>query len=173
MKTINFQYLFLFVMTLGLLACKESRPVFKDIEGEFAIAFMNEPQKTVDTFQTELGEVVLYSFMEETSSTNAHMLTYSDYPVNDKYISQPYKFIDGAKEGALKSLRIDNIILDERIDLGGVPGVEVKGTNSQNLYIHYKLFLKGSRLYQIGLLKEGEAEESEAELEFMESFVFL
>ena len=166
------KYLFYISLVFALVACQQTT-TFKDADGAFAIAFKDAPVVTVDTFQTELGEVILHSFMEEHSNTNAQMITYSDYPVSENYIADPYKFIEGAKEGALKSLGINNLILDERITLDGQPGVEVQGTNNQNLYIHYKLFLKGSRLYQIGILKEGEEHETKDDLDFMESFVFL
>ena len=165
-----------FLLTSSLLiilfACK-SKSNFVDKSGGFAIDFPAEPVVTVDSFNTELGQVVMYSFLVESSLSNAKMVTYSDYPVNQQYIQDPYKFIDGAKDGALRSLGINDVIVDERIELDGVPGVEVIGKNSELLFIHYKLFLKNNRLYQIGLLKEGEMEETEEELDFIESFVLL
>ena len=158
--------------TLFLLACKSSTNYVNEA-GKFAINFPSEPQLSVDSFNTELGKVIMYSFLVETSVSKAQMVTYSDYSVSQQYISDPYKFIDGAKEGALRSLGIDDVIVDKRITLQSVPGVEVIGQNGQELFIHYKLFLKGNRLYQVGLLKEGEMEETEEELDFIQSFVFL
>ena len=160
------------LILLGLVACEQEK-TFSDIEGNFAVDFAAEPVITVDSFDTELGEVVLHSYMHEFSQTEAQMLTYSDYPVSSQYIKDPYNFIDGAKEGALRSLGITEILKDEQIELKGVPGVDVIGHNGEDLHIHYKLFLNNNRLYQIGFLKEGELEETAAELEFIESFVFL
>jgi hypothetical protein len=164
--------LFFISLTLVLFAC-DSASKFVDEAGGFSINFPSKPNVTIDSFDTELGKVLMYSFLVESSLSNAKMVTYSDYPVSQQYIKDPYKFIDGAKNGALKSLGINDIIVDKRISLDGVPGVEVIGQNEQELLIHYKLFLKGNRLYQIGLLKEGEMEETDEELEFLQSFVLL
>ena len=159
-------------LSLTLFSCN-TPPSYTNEEGGFSIDFPSTPNSTMDSFNTELGKVVMYSFLVESSLSNAKMVTYSDYPISLQYIKDPYKFIDGAKEGALRSLEIDDVIVDKRIDMNGVPGVEVIGQNGQELLIHYKLFLKGNRLYQIGLLKEGEMEETQEELEFIKSFVRL
>lgn len=162
----------IFALGFVLFSCTTNSS-FTDKAGGFSIDFPSTPVISVDSFDTELGKVVMYSFLVESSLSNAQMVTYSDYPVSAQYIADPYKFIDGAKLGALKSLGINDIIVDERITLDGVPGVEVIGQSGQELFIHYKLFLKNNRLYQIGLLKEGEMEETNEELEFIKSFVFL
>jgi hypothetical protein len=101
------------------------------------------------------------------------MITYSDYPIDKQYIKEPYAFIDGAKEGALESLNIIQTDLDERIEFIGVPGVEVIGNNSEGLQIHYKLFLKGNRLYQLGVLTDGADANVKKGQDFLESFTFI
>ena len=159
-------------LALALVSCNKNRS-YTNEDGGFAIDFPSPPIITIDSFNTQLGKVVMYSFLVESSLSNAKMVTYSDYPISTQYIKDPYKFIDGAKLGALKSLEINDVIVDKRIELDGIPGVEVIGQNGQQLLIHYKLFLKENRLYQIGLLKEGDMEETQDELEFIKSFVLL
>jgi hypothetical protein len=163
---------FILGLSLVLFSCQKN-PSYTNEDGGFSIDFPSAPTITIDSFNTQLGKVVKYSFMVESSLSNAQMVVYSDYPVSAQYIKDPYKFIDGAKEGALRSLGIDDVIVDKRIELDGVPGIEVIGQNGQELLIHYKLFLKANRLYQIGLLKGLEMEETPEELEFIKSFVLL
>lgn len=160
------------LFALSFSACKKEY-VYTDVDGNFSVNFHDAPTITVDSFDTELGKVRLHSYMSEISLTKAQMVTYSDYPVESQYIKDPYDFIKGAKEGALSSLGIVEIEKDERIELNGIPGVDVMGNNGKDLHMHYKLFLFENRMYQIGFLKEGELGEKPEELEFMESFVFL
>lgn len=169
MRSVIYMALLCFVL-LG--ACKDEQ-LYTDELGGFSVKFSSDPVVSVDTFQTELGQVELYAFLVELSTTHAQMLTYSDYPIGNQYIKNPYEFIDGAKFGALKSLGITDLELDEHIEFMGVPGVEVVGNNGGELSIHYKLFLKGSRLYQLGVLTDGGDAETAAGEEFIESFVFI
>jgi hypothetical protein len=164
-------YLF-FTFIIFLFACQEDY-TFIDYAGRFSVEFAEEPSIDVDTFQTALGQVELYTFLLELSTTHAQMITYSDYPIDKQYITDPYAFINGAKEGALESLNITQTDFDERIEFMGVPGVEVIGNNSEGLQIHYKLFLKGNRLYQLGVLTDGANANVKKGQDFLESFIFI
>ena len=164
-------YLF-FASIILWFACQEDY-TFIDYAGGFSVEFTEQPTIDVDTFQTALGQVELYTFLLELSTTHAQMLTYSDYPVDEQYIKDPYAFIDSAKEGALKSLDVTQINFDERIEFMGVSGVEVIGNNNEGLQIHYKLFLKGNRLYQLGVLTNEEDGNWKKGHDFIESFTFI
>lgn len=165
--------LYVVLLSLFILSACKSDKAYVDEVGGFSVEFAGEPVVSIDTFQTELGQVELYAYLVELSTTHAQMLTYSDYPIAEQYIKDPYEFIDGAKVGALKSLGITEMQLDERIEFMGVPGVEVIGNNGGKLTIHYKLFLKGSRLYQLGVLADGSDAELKKGEEFLESFKFI
>lgn len=161
-----------FIGLLLLTSCQNA-PSFSDKEGGFSVDFAGEPSLTVDTFNTDLGEVVLYSYLYEISKSQAQLVTFSDYPIRNDMSQDPYSFLEGAKKGALKSLGINQLSRDERITLQETPGIHVVGNNGKNLHIHYRLYLNGNRLYQIGFLNEGEFSATGEELNFMESFLLL
>lgn len=169
------KYFSILLLVLSLFSCKSKveKNSFQDENKIFSIDFKQEPIKAVDTFDTEIGEIVLHTFMVEESAILAKTVTYSDYPKAASELKEPYKILNSAKQGAVKSLGINQIIKDEKITENGVPGYELIGSNELGFYIHYKLFLKENRLFQIGLLKEGEPKESKNELDFIKSFVIL
>lgn len=72
-----------------------------------------------------------------------------------------------------KVLNVTQINFDDRIEFMGVSGVEVIGNNNEGLQIHYKLFLKGNRLYQLGVLTNEEDGNWKKGHDFIESFTFI
>lgn len=170
MKKIIFVIL---VLSLSIACQNKKTNSFTDENMLFSVDFKQEPIKAVDTFETEIGEIVLHTFMVEESATVAKTVTYSDYPKEIAALKEPYQILKSAKDGALKSLGITNIILDEQVTENGVPGIEIKGSNDLGFYIHYKLLLKENSLFQIGYLKEGDAKETAEDLNFIKSFVIL
>ncbi len=167
-------YILIIAFTL-LISCqsKEERNSFKDQNNLFSVDFQQEPIKAIDTFETEIGEIILHTFMIEESEKIAKTVTYSDYPKKVTKSKDPYEILNSAKQGAIKSLGINNIIKDDKFTENGIPGYELIGSNDLGFYIHYKLFLKENRLFQIGVLKEGESTKSKKEQDFIESFVVL
>jgi len=158
-----------------LFSCSSSvnQNNFQDSNHIFSVNFIEEPVKAVDTFDTEIGKIVLHTFMLEESATLAKTVTYSDYPQNVVDKSDPYDILNSAKQGAIKSLGINQIEKDEKINENGVPGYELIGSNELDFHIHYKLLLKENRLFQIGVLNEGSLDENQKEQDFIESFVLL
>lgn len=141
---------------------------FTSVDGKFKIAFPAEPDIKSDTVATDVGIIEMISFTYEKSITEAYMIAYCDYPSEIVKKSDPDVLLQGAKEGALSSQKA-TMESDEKITLDGNPGyyfTAVKG----DYYMCYKIFLKGNRLYQILMLRDGAYPSAEAVEEFMGSF---
>lgn len=168
------KYILTFFVISFTLSCNTNKEnIFTDNNLLFSVDFQNEPIYAVDTFETEIGEIIMHTFMLEESETLAKTVTYSDYPSELIKLKDPYLILESAKQGAIRSLEINTIIKDEKINQGKYPGFELIGTNEMGFYIHYKLLLKENKLFQIGILKEGDFKDSKKELDFIESFVIL
>lgn len=165
---------FIFLLVLGFNSCKQDNiGYYEDPLGAFAVAHFKEPMVSLDTLNSSVGNIYYHSFLVQESASSAKLVSYSDYPIASEDIKQGKAVLQSAKESALNSLGIKNILKEVKIESKEYFGVEIVGTNNEMYFMHYKLLLKGNRLYQIGLLKENSIEESAEESDFINSFQIL
>lgn len=171
---LNNKIIFILFSSIGFLACnQEKHGYYQDPMGAFAVDYFPEPIINVDTLQSSVGDIYYSSFLVQESTSSAKLVSYSDYPIASENINQGEAVLQSAKESALNSLGIKNIVKEIKIETKEYFGVEIIGTNDELYFMHYKLLLKGNRLYQVGLLKENSVEESNEERDFINSFQIL
>ncbi len=141
---------------------------FYSKDGHFKINFAGEPEVSNEPIPTEIGNIQMYMYTYEKSATEVEMLAYSDYPSEMIKASNPDDLLIGAKNGAINNLGA-TITKEEKIDFDGNPGYQFKADNG-SYYVDYKIFLKGNRLYQIAIMRDGSAPTEEAVKNFIGSF---
>jgi len=147
----------------------EEGDLFTSKDGKFKINFSGTPTESSDIVPTEVGNIEMTSFMYEKSATEAYMVAYNDYPSEMVKNSSVDDLLDGAKNGSSSSLGITQFDIDKKMEIEGNPGRHFKGTNGA-YYAEYKLFLKGNRLYQIALIRDGSYATPERAEAFFGSF---
>ena len=146
-----------------------SGDLFESADGKFKINFNGEPTVSSDMVPTDVGNIEMTSFLYEKSVTEAYMVAYNDYPSEMVEASSVADMLDGAKNGSASSMNITMFDLEENIEVEGNPGRHFKGNNG-SYYVEYKLFLKGNRLYQIAIIRDGSYATPERTKEFFGSF---
>lgn len=143
---------------------------FKSVDGKFAIRFAGNPQETNQKIPTAVGDIELHMFMYEKSITEAYVVGYSDYPSEVVKVSNPSEMLQGAKGGVLTNLGA-TLTEENKVNVQGNEGLEFKAKSAtSNIHLVYKIFLKGNRLYQIGILRDGSFPTAEGIQEFIGSF---
>jgi len=138
-------------------------------DGGFKVKFAGEPKVSSDIVPTDVGDIEMMSFLYEKSITEAYMVAYSDYPTAMVEQSSAKDMLIGAKNGSSGNMGITSFDLDEEVEMDGNPGMYFKG-NANSIYAEYKIFLVGSRLYQIAILRDGSYATPERSDEFFSSF---
>ena len=138
-------------------------------DGGFKVKFAGEPKVSSDIVPTDVGDIEMMSFLYEKSVTEAYMVAYSDYPTAMVEQSSAKDMLIGAKNGSSGNMGITSFDLDEEVEMDGNPGMYFKG-NANSIYAEYKIFLVGSRLYQIAILRDGSYSMPERSDEFFNSF---
>ncbi|TAE58741.1 MAG: hypothetical protein EAZ76_06940 [Nostocales cyanobacterium] len=127
--------------------------VFSSAEGGFRILMPGEPQFTKQQVKTKTGEVDVNLFsVERKGEGTKYTVAYIDYP--QEYIDLLSKrnlvaqAIDTGKKTALDKAK-GSIISEEKITLDGYEGKEVNYTKPGDIVVKHRIFLVGTRLYQV------------------------
>ena len=147
----------------------EESDLFSSEDGKFKINFLGEPTVTSDIIPTDVGDIEMMAFMYEKRVTEAYMVAYSDYPTEMVEASSTQDMLKGAKDGASGNLGITSFDLEENIELNGNEGMYFKGA-AGSIFVEYKIFLVGNRLYQVAILRDGSYATEERSGEFFNSF---
>ena len=139
-------------------------------DGTFKISFPGTPTVSSQNVPTEVGNIEMKSFTYEKSATEAYMVALSDYPSELVLASSPDSLLQGAKVGALNSQGA-TLESEEKITLDGNPGYFFKA-KKDSYHMCYKIFLKGNRLFQILMLRDGSYPSQEDITKYFESFEF-
>ena len=153
---------------------EEKTELFTSADGKFSVNFFGASLVQNSTnVPTDLGDIEMVSFIYEKSVTEAYMVTYSDYP--SAYVNSAEggeELLDAAKDGALRNLGIKTTESERKIKMDGYPGLFFTGNNGQ-YFITYKIYLVGSRLYQVAILRDGSYALQNSIDTFMNSFSLL
>ncbi len=157
------------IADLGRLTLIEGAKKFKDVEGKFEIKFAGTPTITSDEVDTDLGKIQMKSFMYEITSEEVQMVAYNDYPKDMITEDSRAEMLEGGKSGALSSLGIENLDVDEEITLGKNKGIRFEGNNG-TYYVKYNMYLIENRLYQVAILKTESYPDKSTSDAFFKSF---
>jgi hypothetical protein len=134
---------------------EEEDELYISEDGQFSINFLGgNPSDMESLVPTEVGDIEIHMFLYEKSVTEALMVAYSDYPSAMIEASNSAKLLEGARNGALEKMGIPVAESEEEIEIDGHPGLFFTGNNGQ-FYVTYEVYLVGSRLYQVAILRDG------------------
>lgn len=147
----------------------------KSEHGGFKLLMPGKARYLKQNISTAIGMIELHRFTVYTENGSiVYTILYNDYP--EDYVRKT-----GAKEllldtqkrshGPLQDATIKN---DKEIKLGEFPGrqFEVTGTDpaGNTIYCSWRHYLKGNRLYQLGVLGTGAQDNAENLKKFFDSF---
>jgi len=122
--------------------------LFQDPAGKFAVLMPGQPQQRKQTQQTRLGNLEVNTFAVEQPGLSAHLVTYTDFPVEFIRAADPNKLLDNGRDEVVR--RVQGRLLNEsRINLNGAPGRELKLKAPGGLIIQSRIYLVNQRLYQL------------------------
>lgn len=132
-----------------------SSEIYSPEDGGFKINFFGiSPIVSSETVPTDVGNIEMTTYMYEKSVTEVYMVAYSDYPSQSFEFSTPEDLLLGGKEGAISSLGVTQLDLEEDMDLDGNSGLHFKGV-AGTFYVEYEMYIVKNRLYQIAILRDG------------------
>lgn len=172
-----------FVLLVFFVACKSDEKVSEDsdsyknglftsVDGLFSIIFPAEPVFSEENIETELGDIRMASYIHEVSDNKAYMVAYSDYPSMLINLAGKEELLQGAKQGALASLNIDNVFDERVLNKDGHAGLYFSGNDGEDYHIEYEMYLKENRLYQVAIIESNGKIGSDADKIFFSSFKF-
>lgn len=151
---------------------------FASAEGRFAVTLPGEPGLNVRQMPMPDGTAIpLHIHMLLTSFE--YGVIYADYPFEVKGAEMQKRLLDDGARGAVTSVKARLLDLKE-VSLGGHPGRALRELMPDGRVMHVRLYVVGSRLYQVAvtLPKLGEAAPEaafaeEAAAKFLDSFRLL
>lgn len=165
---------FLFILVLA--ACETTTFEgfkYESFDNDFSIYFADEPEVSVETIETEVGDITLTSIIYETSDDKAYMVAYSDYPPGFMDMVEGIELMEGGMRGALSSLNIKVPQKKKKIEKENVQGIYFFGSNEQeNTMVEYEIFIKDNRLYQLAIMGLLSDYKPNADKNFFKSFKF-
>lgn len=127
--------------------------------GNFRTVFPAPPQETVKTLDSEYGPIPYVTCVSELDDGNVGFcVAYNDHPPAALEAGAD-AILDGGRDGALKNLK--GVIASEiQLTHRGYPGREftiLGEVQGRKLFCHTRLLLVGARLYQLQILRVGDA----------------
>lgn len=132
---------------------------FSSPKGNFRAEFPAQPKESVQSIDTDLGPIPYTTYMAELAGGNvAFGVAFNDYP-QDVLQADPEKVLDGGRDGAKENLG-GELVSETSMTYKGHPAREftiLSDGLGQRLFYHTRVFLIGTRLYQIQVVRVGDA----------------
>jgi hypothetical protein len=161
----------LLIVIFSLVACspKPNWQEFIGPEGDFSIQLPGTPKESVSTSNPDIGEVTIHMF-NVPMGKYAYVVAYSDYPSDFVQNNGAKKILEGARDGALSNTG-GKLLEETSLDLNGDPGLglKVESPDGKNL-AQAKMYMVGTRLYQIFVAGPKDEEGSPDIQKYFESF---
>ncbi|MFV0445229.1 MAG: hypothetical protein ACK5Q5_16755 [Planctomycetaceae bacterium] len=126
--------------------------------GSFRAVFPTQPQESVESIQTDLGAIPYTTYMSEIENGSvAFSVAFNDYPPSIQQ-ADPNLVLDGGRDGAKENLK-GTVVSEISLTYQGAPGREftiISDLQGQKLFYHTRIFLIGTRLYQMQIVRLGE-----------------
>ncbi len=121
---------------------------FQDPGGKFTVLMPGQPQQRKQTQQTRLGNLEINTFAVEQPGLSAHLVTYTDFPVEFIRTADPNKLLDNGRDEVVRRVQ-GRLLSESQVSLNGAPGRELKLKAPGELIIHSRIYLVEQRLYQL------------------------
>jgi hypothetical protein len=149
----------------------EAWPTFNSPEGRFSVVMPTKPRVEVKDVDSAVGKLTLYSYSSSTAAVFL-LVSFGDYPKEPADAAHKEDVLDGVRDGVLKGLGAE-LLSEERITIGINPGrafVAKKTDKDSELVFHWRVFLVGRRLYQLGVVMQKQNAETPDTTKFLKSF---
>lgn len=158
------------LLTLLIAVAAQAQPTGVDVSpsgGRFKVRFPGKPEEKSQKAKTPLGELTVYTATYATPDGGVYLVSHVDYPPTAA--ADHATLLDGARDG-LKG-KDGKVVAD-----GPVPHAPDKAAGREvvidkgKVQLRYRLYLKDSRLYQVGTVGTGGFVTGKAASEFLDSF---
>jgi hypothetical protein len=147
----------------------EAQP-YASSEGRFSVAFPGTPTHNSQPLKlSETESATLHQF-QSSGDGLIYTVLYNDFPAN-MVGGPPAEILTTVRDGALES-RNTPLLIDQEIDLNGVPGRAYAVTKKDGSTFVARDFLKGGRLYQVVVIVNAGSSPTPAD-KFLNSFRIL
>jgi len=155
MKKLGFVgFVCLLTLVFTSMTIMAPQKLFKSKGGKFTIMFKAKPAESSENVETAVGNIKMYMFMHEESGTKAYMVAYCDYPADIIKDADPYVLLNGSKGGVVEQFQAE-ISSEKESMFMGHPCIDFEA-GGETYFTAYKLVLVKNRLYQVGILQNGE-----------------
>lgn len=145
-------------------------------EGRFKIKFPGEPTKQKQEGQSAAGPLTMHIFgVERNAGKEAFMLMYNDYPEAAVQGKNTADLLKACRDGVLKSSE-GKVSKEKSIKVSGHTGLEFHfaGTvGGMEAECSWRIILVNNRLYQLAVLRGGQAPAPEDVRQFFDSFALV
>jgi hypothetical protein len=164
----SFPHVLLLILVICLTGHSAAAQVYSCTPGKYEVEFPGIPQLSMDTVETDAGNVILYSALVTPNQEEAFLVVYSDYSHELVSMSDAYSIINAAKEGALGNFKAKTVH-EKKITLINYPGLEFDAVSDQ-FTISYKMFMAGDRLFQVGYISLNKSKTHSDFRKFLDTF---
>ncbi len=164
------------ISSLWIAACQPSPPPtltpFTPPGETFSVASPQPLATEQETLETELGDIEIFSFTTEVEGV-VYAVAYSDYPEAIAADLDPQRVLDGSRDGAVANVQ-GRLIQERAVTLGEHPGreltIEANPNTEDRAQVRVRLYLVGSRLYQVLVVVPRDRPDPGTTEQFLESF---
>lgn len=160
------------LLVIFTTSCARKPQEFRSEAGRFSIMIPATPEESTQTMNTQAGKIDLHMFTAEKGDVG-YIVGYSDYPEDVVKQSDPENMLDGSRNGAVSNVN-GKLVLESKVSLDGNPGREIvidaKTGAGQDATVKARIYLVGSRLYQVMVIgPKGQISSADMD-EFLQSF---
>ena len=135
-------------------------------ENLMAFSMPGDPAYSTQSLKTKLGKIIIHSYILENKS-GALMVMVNVYP--DAVLKTPaQKLLAAGRDGAVGNIH-GKVVSQKVISVDGNPGIEFVFV-SKDWHGVYRIYLVGTRLYQLGALAAIAAPDFPGTEQFLNSF---
>jgi hypothetical protein len=154
------------------VATTQAQPAGVDVSpkgGRFKVRFPGKPEEKSQKAKTPLGELTVYTATFATPDGGVYLVSHVDYPATAARPEDHATLLDGARDG-LKGK--DGKVVTE----APVPQPPDKAAGREvvidrgKVQLRYRLFIKDTRLYQVGAVGAGGFVTGQDATAFLDSF---
>lgn len=150
---------------------KPAGKVFVSKPGRFSVVGSGTPQEQKQSVETTAGPVPVTMYLFHTK-TSTQFASYADYPPGSIQAVTTTSALDGARDGFVRNVR--GTLLNEReITYHKHPGREFRVAAPGGLLMLARVYLVGSRLYQLVVVARKDQFAEEEARKFLQSFALV
>ena len=161
----------LLLLSISLLFPGSQESAWKTIspkDSGYSVAFPRSPKESTQPVHTDAGTFQLHQTLYTTSQC-AFLAAYTDFASSIVEPASVKKILDGARDGAIKSVN-GKLIRERKLMIAGYPGREFEVAVQMNMIYRERLFLVKDRFYQVVVVAPKNYEDQDEISKFLESF---